>query len=603
MSIKSDAQKIIKSFGLVFGDIGTSPIYTVTVIFLLLKPTVENIMGVMSLIFWTLTLLVTVEYIWLAMSLAKKGEGGTIVLKEVLTPLLQRGRKTAFVALLAYLGVSLLFGDGVITPAISILSAVEGVRLISAFEGVNQAILMFVAAAIAVFLFSLQKKGTEKVAGYFGPVIIIWLLVLAVSGLVSILHFPEVLKAINPYYAVNFMLTHGFAGFFVLSQVILCATGSEALFADMGHLGRLPIIRAWCIVFVALTLSYMGQGAFLALHPETKNILFGMVNAQAQILYAPFLLLSILATIIASQAMISGMFSIVYQGITTRIMPMFKVNYTSTEMKTQIYIGTINRFLLVFVLFAIFVFKESANLASVYGLATICTMTITSIMIMWILYIRRSFIKLSIAGFVFLVIVIFFLSSLLKIPHGGYWSLIIASIPFLTILIYTQGQKKLYRALKPINGEDFLRQYKSAYEKAYRIRGSALFFLKDPKVIPPYIVNTMFCNNIIYVDNIFISINILDEPFGVSGRFKQDIAEGLRWYEIEIGYKEVIDLEKIINAAGIQENVIFYGVEDIITENPIWSIFSLIKKVTPSFVQFYALPSNKLHGVITRVEL
>ncbi|NLF84428.1 MAG: KUP/HAK/KT family potassium transporter, partial [Candidatus Gastranaerophilales bacterium] len=518
MSIKYDAQKIIKSFGLVFGDIGTSPIYTVTVIFLLLKPTVENIIGVMSLIFWTLTLLVTVEYIWLAMSLAKKGEGGTIVLKEVLTPLLKRGRKTAFVALLAYLGVSLLFGDGVITPAISILSAVEGVRLIPSFSDVHQVILMFVAAAIAVFLFTIQKKGTEKVAGYFGPIILVWLLVLAVSGLVSILQFPEVLKAINPYYAVNFMLTHGFAGFFVLSQVILCATGSEALFADMGHLGRLPIIRAWCIAFVALTLSYLGQGAFLALHPETKNILFGMVNAQAQILYAPFLLLSILATIIASQAMISGMFSIVYQGITTRIMPMFRVNYTSTELKTQIYIGAINRFLLVFVLFAIFVFKESANLASVYGLATICTMTITSIMIMWILYIRRSFIKLGIAIFVFLVIVIFFLSSLLKIPHGGYWSLIIASIPFLTILIYTQGQKKLYKALKPINGEDFLRQYKAAYEQAYRIRGSALFFLKDPSVIPPYIVNTMFCNNIIYVDNIFVSINIKDEPFGVSGR-------------------------------------------------------------------------------------
>lgn len=298
MSIKHDAEKIIKSFGLVFGDIGTSPIYTVTVIFLLLKPTVPNIMGVLSLIFWTLTLLVTVEYAWLAMSLGKKGEGGTIVLKEVLTPLLKSGRRVAVVALLTFAGVSLLIGDGVITPAISILSAVEGIKLLPAFAGISQSSLIFIAAIIAIALFSFQRKGTESVTGFFGPIIVLWLGALAVSGVVSVWHFPEVLKAVNPYYAVKFMLTHGVAGFFVLSEVILCATGGEALYADMGHIGRIPILRAWGIAFFALAFNYLGQGAFLALHPETKNILFEMVYSQDPILYVPFLVLSIMATVI-----------------------------------------------------------------------------------------------------------------------------------------------------------------------------------------------------------------------------------------------------------------------------------------------------------------
>ncbi|OGI01610.1 MAG: potassium transporter Kup [Candidatus Melainabacteria bacterium GWF2_37_15] len=603
MIAKHDIEKIIKSFGLVFGDIGTSPIYTITVVFLLLKPTIPNIMGVLSLVFWTMTILVTIEYAWLAMSLGKRGEGGTIVLREILAPLLKSGRKATFIALLTFIGVSLLVGDGVITPAISILSAVEGMRLIPAFSDISQTSLIVIAGIIAIILFSFQRKGTESVTGFFGPIVLIWLASLALSGLASIYYFPEVLKAVSPYYAVNFMLTHGIAGFFVLSEVILCATGGEALYADMGHIGRLPIIRAWGIAFVALILNYLGQGAFLALHPEAKNILFEMVYNQAQFLYVPFLVLSIMATIIASQAMISGMFSIVYQGITTRIMPMFKVDYTSTEMKTQIYIATVNWFLLLFVLIAMYIFKESANLAAAYGLAVTGTMTITGIMMTWIFLIRKDYFKMGISIFVTVVDILFLTSNMLKIPHGGYWSIIIASIPLIIILIYTNGQKKLYHSLRPIKLSTFLEKYNIAYEEAYRIRGTALFFIKDPQVIPPYIRNTMFCNNIIYHDNILVSISLLDEPFGVEGGFKEDIARGLRWFEIKIGYKEIVDLEKMINQAGIQENVIFYGLEEIITENPVWKIFSLIKKITPSFVQFYALPSNKLHGIITRVEM
>jgi len=310
-----------------------------------------------------------------------------------------------------------------------------------------------------------------------------------------------------------------------------------------------------------------------------------------------------MASIIASQAMISGMFSIVYQGITTRIMPMFKVDYTSIEMRTQIYIATVNWFLLISVLYVMFIFKESSNLAAAYGLAVTGTMTITGVMMTWIFLLRKSFCKAGFAIFVTCLDLLFLASNMLKIPHGGYWSIILASIPLIIILIYTHGQKRLYESLKPVPLDKFLEQYAPFYQEAYRIRGTALFFLRDARNIPPYIVNTMFSNKIIYQDNIFVSASILDEPFGVKGFFRESIAEGLRVFEIHIGYMEIIDVEKVLTEAGIQESVIFYGLEEILTKNFIWNIFSFIKKNTPSFVQFYSLPSNKLHGIVTRVEI
>src|SRR4030042_3773283 len=235
LNMKITAKGIIKSFGLVFGNIGTSPIYTLTVIILFLKPTVDNIIGILSLIFWSLVILVYVEYAWLAMSLGKKGEGGTIVLKELLVSLLRSRRQVAFVTILSFLGISLFLGDGVITPAISMLSAVEGTLLIPGFENTRQEVLILIASIIAIILFFFQRRGTEKVAGAFGPVMLLWFLALAVSGIVSILQVPSILKAVNPYYAFRFLLVHGIAGFFVLSEVILCATGGVELYGAIGH--------------------------------------------------------------------------------------------------------------------------------------------------------------------------------------------------------------------------------------------------------------------------------------------------------------------------------------------------------------------------------
>jgi KUP system potassium uptake protein len=601
---KTGAMKgIIKALGLVFGDIGTSPIYTLTVVFLFLRHTADNIFGVLSLVIWSLIILVTVQFAWLAMNLSIRGEGGKIVLREILQPLLKSKWSIRFVSLLAIIGVSLLIGDGVITPAISIMSAVEGSLLIPGFAGLSKTNLVLISMIIAIGLFSFQSKGTEKVAGAFGPIMCLWFISLAVSGILSMVEAPQVLVVFNPYYAVKFLLENGFAGFIVLGEVILCATGGEALYADMGHLGSKPIRQAWAGVFVALILNYLGQGAYMLNHPGTKNILFEMIFHHGEAFYIPFLILSILATIIASQAMISGTFSMVYQGITTRLMPLFKVDYTSVERKSQIYISSVNWFLLIAVLFIMLQFKESSRLAAAYGLAVTGTMFLTGILMTWIFYLKNRKALAFIALFVTFVDLAYLAANLYKIPLGGYWSLVISTIPLVMIILYTEGQKKLYRAMEFMGLEDFLLKFTRVYATTERIKGTALFLIKDVKDIPFYVTQTMFFHGIIYEDNIFISIMKRDDPFGIIGFFKEELTEGLRVFEVQTGYMEVIDIEEILREAGIEERVVFYGLEDITAKNPLWKMFSLIKKTTPTFIQFYKLPPKKLHGVFTKVRL
>ena len=593
---------ILKSMGLVFGDIGTSPIYTLTVIFALTEPTRDNIFGIISLILWTLTILVTVEYAWLATSLSRNGEGGAIVLKEILAGYLKSGRKIAFSALLCFLGVSLLLGDGVITPAISILSAVEGIRLIPGGEGISQGWLIALAALIAIGLFIFQYKGTDKVALAFGPIMGIWFGVLGLAGLLAISQTPEILQAISPHYALNFMLHHGVAGFFVLSEVILCATGGEALYADMGHLGRAPIIRAWSIVFVALAINYLGQGAFLLQHPGSKSVLFEMIHYQSALLYVPFLLLTIAATIIASQALISGVFSIVYQGITTRILPLLKVDYTSRALKSQIYIGSVNWALMVAVILIMILFQESGNLAAAYGLAVTGSMSITGVMMVMIFALQGRRKLAAVAVALTIVDLIFFGSCMTKIPHGGYWSIILAAFPFASMLLWTRGQRALYQALRPLDLETFLISYEQVYQRV-RIPGTALFFTREAVVVPPYVIHCMLRSNIVYERNIFISIDRTDTPFGIETKHQPDLGPGLEAFAVTAGYMEILDLDGLLKANKIKEKVIFYGIEDIATGSPLWKVFALFKRLTPNFVQFNKLPASRLQGVVTRVEM
>ncbi|MFA5757163.1 MAG: KUP/HAK/KT family potassium transporter [Smithellaceae bacterium] len=595
---------VVRSMGIVFGDIGTSPIYTLTVVFALTPRTEASVLGILSLVVWTLLILVTGEYAWLAMNLSYKGQGGEIMVREILRRALKPGRKLAFAGFLAFIGVSLLLGDGVITPAITLLSAVEGIALIPGLENVRWEILILIAVFIAVGLFSIQSRGVDKVAGIFGPVMALWFLCLAVTGLVSIAAMPGILKAVNPYYAFAFLSENGLAGFFVLSEVILCATGGEALYADMGHLGKKPILHAWYFVFVAILLNYMGQGVFAFLHPDVKYLLFGMVQHQAPFLYIPFLLLTFLATIIASQSIISGTFSIVYQGITTRILPLMKVDYTSSRIKSQIHIPFVSWSLMVAVIFMILLFQKSENLAAAYGMAVTGSMTITGLMMILIFsQIKKMKWKLPAAVFITAIAFAYFLATLSKLPHGAYWSLILAAVPLTVILIWTTGQKRLFKALRPLDWETFFISYQQIYTKGRNILGAALFFCRGYQMISPYIIHSIFRSNIIYERNILISINRTDEPYGIAVHRKQDLGPGLEALEFEAGYREILDIEALIKEQGIQEKVIFYGVEDIVTRNPVWRIFSLIKRISPNFVQFSKLPPSRLQGIVTRVEM
>ncbi len=589
--------------GLVFGDIGTSPIYTLTVIVTLTAPTYENMIGILSLIFWTLIILVTVEYAWLAISLSIKGEGGIIVLKEFLSSTLKKGRRFTFVTFIGYIGISLLMGDGVITPAISILSAVEGLELIPGFGHISTNLVILITCIITIALFSIQFKGTGIVALSFGPIMLLWFAALFLSGLFFIIKIPGILSAVSPHYAINFITGNGMSGFFILSEVILCATGGEALYADIGHLGSKPIRHAWIFVFFALIVNYFGQGAYVITHQNPEFILFSMVKEISPLIYIPFLLLTIMATIIASQAMISAMMSLVYQGMTTKIFPLMRVKYTSSQMKSQIYIGFVNWTLMIAVLFMVLLFQKSENLAAAYGLAVTATMTISSVFMIWIFKHQRKFLKFSVAIVVLIVDLIFLFAVMSKFPHGGFWSVVIASLPLFVTILWYLGNWKMSVSFRSLPIDTFLESYNQIYSSESKIKGTALFFVKSMDIVPPYVVHTMIRGNIIYEDNIFVSIQTTDAPYGISIKKIDNIAPGLRGYVVEAGYMEMLDLVKIFKESGISGKAIFYGEEDIVTKKPLLKIFSLIKRISPHFVKFHDLPYNKLHGVVTRLEL
>ncbi len=599
----SSFKEIIQAMGLVFGDIGTSPIYTLTVIYALTQPTYENLMGVLSLIFWTLIMLVTVEYAWLAMSLSIKGEGGIIVLKEILTSSVKTGRKAAFAAFLGFVGVSLLMGDGVITPAISILSAVEGLELIPGIGHISTTTVIIITCIITILLFLFQYKGSDKVSFTFGPIMLVWFSTLLITGLYFIFDNVNVLKAVSPYYAVNFMIHNGITGIFILSEVILCATGGEALYADMGHLGSRPIRHAWYFVFFSLVINYFGQGAFIMKHSVSNFVLFSMFKEFSQYLYIPILILTLFATIIASQAMISAVMSLVYQGITTRVFPLMKIKYTSSQLKSQIYIGSVNWILMIAVLFMILIFQKSGNLAAAYGFAVTATMTISASFMIWIFKIKKNTIKMLIAVLVSMVDFLFLIAVFNKLPHGGFWSVVIAAIPFFVIQLWTKGGSAMHKSFRPLSIDVFIESYSQIYLEGNILKGTALYFTRSLNEVPPYIVHCMIRCNIIYMKNILISIRTSENPYGIEVNKIDDIAVGLSGIQIIAGYLEILDITKLLKDHGVDEKVIFYGVDDIATNKVLLKLYAFMKKITPSFVQFYDLPYNKLHGVVTKLEL
>jgi KUP system potassium uptake protein len=334
---------------------------------------------------------------------------------------------------------------------------------------------------------------------------------------------------------------------------------------------------------------------------NTHNVLFSMIYSISPHIYIPFLILSIGATVIASQAMISGMFSIVYQGMTTRIFPKMKIEYTSPDLRSQIYIDSVNWMLLVAILVVMFEFKSSENLASAYGLAVSGSMMISAIMMAIIFFLQRAPVKLLCAGILIVIDFFFFTATLLKIPHGAYFSFILAAIPLILTIAFIRGQDRLHQILQPIRLEDFLPRYRESYASLNKIRGTALYFISDVKNLSPYLGQVFFQNEIMYEKNVLVWVRISEKPFGVKTHLDIDLAPGLELFTITTGYMEVIDIVSLLEHHGIQEKTIFYGIENIVSDKFFWKVYGIIKKVSPPFVQFYTLPAEKMHGVVTRV--
>jgi KUP system potassium uptake protein len=602
-AIAREAKDALRPMGIVFGDIGTSPIYTLTAIFLFFPPNELNVFGVISLIIWSLVIIVYIQYTWLAMGLSIRGEGGTIILREILISLLEKKKHIRIVILVSFVAISFIIGDGVITPAITILSAVEGLTLIPGLHHIPLYAIILIAGIITFLLFAFQRHGTDRVSRLFSPIMLVWFLSLAISGILSLIRCPSILKAVNPFYAIQFFLHHKLAGIFVLSEVILALTGGEALYADMGHLGKEGIRKAWNFVFICLVFNYLGQGAHVMLQPGTKSVLFQMIFNLNRYLYIPFLLLTVMATVIASQSMISAMFSIAYQGINTHILPRMKITHTSRELSSQIYISFVNWFLFICVIMMLMIFKKSSHMAVAYGFAINITMTLEAMGLIAVYSLKKQRLYAFCACFVALYDLFFLYANVHKIPTGGYWSLVIASLPLFVIFLYRAGQAKLYKELRPLPSNVFLTKYGEMQKTAGRIKGTAIFLLRDSRNISPYMVNVIFKHKILYEYNIILSISTKDKPFGVKAHYGESLAPSLRAFEIRMGYMEVINIEDLLKEHGIDEDVIFYGIEDIVTDGAIWKLFALIKTLSPAIVQFYEFPPEKVLGVITRVKL
>ena len=386
----------------------------------------------------------------------------------------------------------------------------------------------------------------EQLSLAFGPIMVIWFFLLAISGLQAVVHHP--VTCIPCYRRMQFRfycITTTSESWY--SKVILCATGSEALYTDMGHLGRRPIIQAWMVIFPILCITYLGQAAYVLHYPNSQNIFYEMMLTQFKPLYVPILILSIIATVIASQAMISGLFSIVYQAIAMHLIPRLHVVYTSRRMMSQIFIPAVNGFLLIFVLITIIKFKSAQNLTEAYGIAVSGTMTITAILLTLIFFLKRLYIKAFVALFLIGINGLFLGSNLIKISSGGYWPLFIACIPFTLIIIYALGQRQLAKALKMIPRAIFLEKFALITKNVPHIKGTALFLSKRTDAIPAYIGTTIFTNNILYEENIIVKVESLKTAFGTITNIQKTSIEGLSVLEIKIGYLEVKISIKFLN--------------------------------------------------------
>jgi KUP system potassium uptake protein len=541
---------VLGAIGVVYGDIGTSVLYAIKEVFgsghVAFTP--QNVLGVLSIVFWTLTVIVSVKYVVLVLRADNNGEGGLVAMLALASQAVQdqpRLRKVLLV--IGIFGTCLFYGDGVITPAISVLSAVEGLEVVSPQL---KRFVIPITLLILLGLFAVQKRGTAGIGKFFGPITLVWFLTLAVLGVAHIAHHPGVLWALSPHHALLFMWSQPLTTFIILGAVVLCVTGAEALYADMGHFGKRPIRIAWFwIVMPALTLNYFGQGALLLSDPSAvKNPFYLMAPAWFQL---PLVVLATAASVIASQALISGAFSVTKQVIQLGYLPRMQIEHTSVKDTGQIYIASVNWSLFVAIVLAVLLFRNSSSLAAAYGIAVCTDMLITTVLTFFV--IRHGWkyplgLCIAATGFFFVVDLAFWASNLLKLADGGWFPLAIGGFVFTLMATWKDGRGLLNRKLKSESLElpGFLDAVFTA--PPVRVEGTAVFLCAEPGVVPNALLHNLKHNKVLHEQNLFVTVCHHETPWiGMERRAESTpLGHGCWQVTVNYGFKNDPDLPKAL---------------------------------------------------------
>ena len=605
------------SVGVVYGDIGTSPLYALREALAHVSGdglTRAEVLGVTSLLLWALIFIVTGKYVLFLMRADNRGEGGTLTLMALAQAAL--GRAAVPVFLLGVTGAALFYGDALLTPAISVLSAVEGLKLVTP---VFEPYVVPITVAILIALFAVQRHGTGRVAALFGPITLVWFLVMAVFGLLHIGDDPGVLAAFSPHHAIRFLAEHGTVGLVVLGSVFLAVTGAEALYADMGHFGRGPIQAAWTLlVFPALALNYLGQGALILKQPEAlANPFFLMAPAWALL---PLVLLATVATVIASQAVITGAFSVTQQAIQLGLLPRMEIQYTSDRHAGQIYLPDVNRLLLVGILAIVFLFKSSSALASAYGIAVTGTMAVDTLLafvvVRWAWRWPLGLAVLFIAPFLF-VDAVFVFANLLKVLDGGYVPLMIAAGMILAMWTWVRGMRLIgHKTHTGMPLDELIRLLER--KPPTRVPNTAVFLTSDARIVPTALLHNLKHNNVLHEKNVVMNVRTAPIPRvddaarvriePLSGDFTRVI--------VTFGYMETPNIPKALLQCkrqglkfDIMQTSFFVGRRTIKpaakSAMPLWqdSIFLTLARRATNASDFFNIPAGRVVELGTQVTI
>lgn len=607
------------AIGVVYGDIGTSPLYALKEVFVGHHPlTVDklHIYGALSLVFWTLIFIVTIKYVFLIMRADNKGEGGSLALLALVQRMSGGGRWARSLVMLGVMATALFFGDAMITPAISVLSAVEGLSVVDA-RFTEFVLPISIVILIALFLF--QSRGTDKVGRLFGPIMLVYFVVLAGLGFVHILQQPQVLEALNPLWGFRFFEYDPRLAFLALGSVVLAVTGAEALYADMGHFGRRPIQLAWLyLVFPALIMNYLGQCALLMGNPAAaENPFFFLAPEQWRL---PLVILATMATIIASQAVITGAFSVCQQAVQLGLMPRLKIEHTSASAAGQIYLPVINWTLMTLVILLVLGFRESSKLASAYGIAVTGTMFITTCML-GVLAVRvwkwPSWLVVLVVGLFLVIDGAYFASNLTKIPDGGWFPLLVGGVAFTLLTTWARGRElmiaRLREAAMPL--KVFI---SSAASSATRVPGTAVFMTSTPDGVPHALLHNLKHNKVLHERIILLTVKIVDMPFVEDDtRCRlEDLGEGFHRLVVKYGFMQEPDVPAALArltgcgpAFKMMDTSFFLARQTLLPSSrpgmAIWreKLFAWMLRNAESAMEFFRLPTNRVVELGSQVEI